>query len=523
MRPEANPPLRESVNKRSKVCLVESDNLKQLVIVGGGTAGWMAAALLARVLGRDHCQLTLVESEQIGTVGVGEATIPPIVEFNRLLGIDEDDMMRATQGSFKLGIEFTGWGREGHVYMHPFGEFGRTIRSVNFWHYWRKAFDLGLSPPLEAYSLNWLAAKQNRFMRSAPVQNSPLSNIPHAYHFDASLYAAYLRRYATDLGVSRVEGMVEHVAQNAETGFIDEIRLKDGKAIRGDFFIDCSGFRGLLIEQCLQSGYEDWSAWLPCNSAQAVPSEATTPRHPYTKSIAHACGWQWRIPLQHRTGNGIVYNNDFATDEQARDTLLGNLSSSALAEPRPLRFVTGKRREIWKQNCLSLGLASGFMEPLESTSIHLVQSALMKFLSLFPRRRGFEQERRRFNQLVDTEYAGIRDFIILHYKANERDDSELWRYCRAMDIPDSLQERLELYRASGWLARERAELFGEASWLAVLEGQHVHARNYSPLVDTLSREELERVLRDTREVLAQCAASMPDHDEFISQHCAAIN
>lgn len=501
---------------------MDNNNIKHIVIVGGGTAGWMSAAAFARVIGTNECRITLVESEQIGIVGVGEATIPPIVEFNKLLGIDSDDMLRTTQGTFKLGIEFTNWGRIGHTYMHPFGMFGRTIQNVNFWHYWKKAHELDLSPGLEAYSLNWMAAKQNRFLRSANIPNSPLTNVPHAYHFDASLYASFLRKFAEKLGVRRIEGHVEHVAQHPESGFITGITLKDGSVVEGDFFIDCSGFRGLLIEQCLQTGFEEWTHYLPCNSAQAVPSEEITPKHPYTKSIAHTIGWQWRIPLQHRTGNGIVYSNEFGSDEEARSILLDKLPSPALDEPRQLRFVTGKRRKTWNKNCLAVGLSGGFMEPLESTSIHLIQSAIMRFFSLFPRRNDFEAEMNSFNQAMDTELCGIRDFIILHYKATERDDSELWRYCRDMAIPDSLAEKLELYRSGSWLARNRQELFGEDSWLAVLEGQHVRARSYSPLVDTLSVDQLQSVLRDTHEVLAQCAGSMPLHEDFIRKHCAAI-
>jgi len=481
----------------------------------------MSAAALARVVGTQNCRITLIESEQIGTVGVGEATIPPIVEFNKLLGIDVDDMLSATQGTFKLGIEFIGWGRQGDAYLHPFGEFGRTIQNVNFWHYWKKAYDLGLSPKLDAYSLNWTAARQNRFMRAGNVPNSPLSNIPHAYHFDASLYALYLRKLSEKLGVSRIEGLVKNVEQDPESGFITAVTLQNGGVVEGDFFIDCSGFRGLLIEQCLQTGYEDWTHYLPCNSAQAIPTEEMSPKHPYTKAIAQSFGWQWRIPLQHRTGNGIVYSNEFGSDEQAQQILLANLVTEATADPRQLRFVTGKRRKIWNKNCLAIGLSSGFMEPLESTSIHLIQSTIMNFFALFPRRHGFEAEQARFNRLADNEFYSIRDFLILHYKATERDDSEFWNYCRNMAIPDSLQEKLELYRHGSWLSRDKRELFGEASWLAVLDGQHVHARSYSPLVDSLQVEKLDGILRDTREVIQQCASAMPRHEDFIRQHCAA--
>ena len=499
---------------------MENNNIRHIVIVGGGTAGWMSAAALSRIIGTQNCKITLIESEQIGTVGVGEASIPPIVEFNNLLGIDADEMLRATQGTFKLGIEFINWGRIGDSYMHPFGVFGRTILNVSFWHYWKKARDLGLSPGLDAYSLNWLAAKQNRFLRAGNVPNSPLSKVPHAYHFDAGLYARFLRKFSTELGVNRIEGLLEQVFQDPESGFITGIKLQDSKLINGDFFLDCTGFRGLLIEQCLGTGYEDWTHYLPCNSAQAVPTEAISEKHPYTKSIAHSIGWQWRIPLQHRTGNGIVYSTEFASDEQAQETLLSNLPSAALTDPRPLRFVTGKRKQSWNKNFLAIGLSSGFMEPLESTSIHLIQSTIMRFLSLFPRRDNFDAEMNRFNNAMDRELRTVRDFLILHYKATERNDSELWNYCRNMAIPDSLQEKLELYRSGSWLERDNQELFGVDSWLSVLDGQHVQAESYSPLVDTLPTDKLESILRETRGVIAQCATAMPPHEDFIRKHCA---
>ncbi len=506
---------------RGRTNALNSDNIKHLVIVGGGTAGWMAAAALSKIVGVDNCRITLVESEQLGTVGVGEATIPPFVEFNKLLGIDANEMLRATQGTFKLGIEFSNWGRRGDVYMHPFGVFGRTIRNVNFWHYWKKAHAGGVSPPLAGYSLNWVAGKQNRFLPGGGIANSPLSKVPHAYHFDAGLYAAFLRRFSEKLGVRRFEGLVETVIQDPASGFITEIVLKSGDRIGGDFFVDCSGFRGLLIEQCLGSGYEDWSHYLPCDSALAVPSGAISPKHPYTKAIAHPFGWQWRIPLQHRTGNGMVYSSGFASDAEARSALLENLPSAKLDEPRQLRFKTGKRKQIWLKNCLALGLASGFMEPLESTSIHLIQSTIMRFFALFPRKAGFETQRLSFNQQADNEFRSIRDFLILHYKATERDDSEFWRYCRDMAIPDSLAAKLELYRAGSWLNRDKQELFGEDSWLAVLEGQHIEPAGYSPLVDTLADAELEKILRETREVVARCAAAMPPHEEYLARNCAA--
>jgi len=498
---------------------MQHESINHFVIVGGGTAGWMSAAALARVVGTKTCHVTLVESAEIGTVGVGEATIPPILEFNRLLGIDADDMLKATCGTFKLGIEFTNWGKIGDVYMHPFGVFGRPINNVNLWHYWKKASDLGLSPGLEAYSMNAMAAWQNKFCRSANLHGSPIGKVPHAYHFDAGLYAEYLREYSTKLGVKRIEGTVKHVQQDSQSGFIKGIELQDGHVIEGDFFIDCTGFRGLLIEECLQTGYEEWAHYLPCNSAFAAPSQVSRPLHPYTKAIAHPFGWQWRIPLQHRTGNGLVYCNDFVSDEEAARTLMDNLTTPALAEPRKLRFVTGKRKKTWNKNCLAVGLSSGFMEPLESTSIHLIQSAIFKFFSLFPRRDGFHAEMDYFNNSMDKEMRGIRDFLILHYKATQRDDSEFWEYCRNMMIPDSLQEKLELYQAGSWLVRDRQELFAEPSWLAVLNGQHVKADGYSPLVDIMPSTKVEDILRDTRKGIQECVSTMLDHEAYINRHC----
>ena len=500
---------------------MKNPNIKSFVIVGGGTAGWMSAAALSRIVGTQECAITLIESERIGTVGVGEATIPPIVEFNNLLGINSDEMLRETNGTFKLGIEFINWGKKGDSYMHPFGSFGRTILNVSFWHYWKKAFDLGISPGLENYSLNWLAAKENRFFRGAQIPNSPLTKIPHAYHFDANLYAKFLRNFSVNLGVNRIEGEVRDVMQNSESGFITGLRLSDESIIQGDFFLDCTGFKGLLIEQCLNTGYEDWSHLLPCDRALAVPSEAINPKHPYTKSIAHSIGWQWRIPLQHRTGNGIVYCSKFSNDQAAADILIDNLPSPALSEPKNLRFKTGKRKKIWSKNCLSIGLASGFMEPLESTSIHLIQSTIMRFFSLFPHKENFETEMSYFNKSIDEEFKSIRDFLILHYKLTTRDDSELWNYCRNMEIPDSLTEKLELYRSGSWLERNNKELFGVDSWLSVLNGQNAKANSYNPLVDTLPESELKKIMQDTKEVLAQCSSSIPDHEQFILDNCAS--
>lgn len=502
--------------------MINSNNVQSIIIVGGGTAGWMAAAALAKVLTTKNCKITLIESDEIGTVGVGEATIPQISIFNSVLGIDENDFLKATHGTFKLGIEFINWKTIGSSYIHPFSNYGTAIDNVQFYHYWQKAFKLGLSPDIDQYSLNIQACYNNKFMRAANVPNSPLSKIAYAYHFDAGLYAKFLRQYAEGLGVVRVEGKVTSVTLDPVDGFIDSVSLNDGSVQAADFFIDCSGFGGLLIEGALKSGYENWSHFLPADSAIAIPCKKVEPLIPYTRATAHASGWQWRIPLQHRTGNGHVYSSRFIDDKSALKTLVDNLDAEPLAEPRQLRFVTGKRRKIWKKNCVALGLASGFLEPLESTSIHLVQSVISKFLGLFPKKNNFEAEQAKFNQQIDEEYSSIRDFIILHYKVTQRDDSEFWNFCRNMEIPDSLHQKIELYRSSSRLYRDNNELFDETSWLAVMHGQGIIAGGYNPLVDTMPTDELEAKLKGIRDVVAKCVAVMPGQQEFIDKHCRSV-
>lgn len=500
----------------------ENNNIQSIVILGGGTAGWMVAAAFAKVLTTKHCSITLIESNEIGTVGVGEATIPQISIFNNVLGIDENEFLKATNGTFKLGIEFINWRSLGSSYIHPFSNYGTAIDNVQFYHYWQKAFALGLSPDLDHYSLNIQACHSNKFMRPANVPNSPLSKIAYAYHFDAGLYAKFLRNYAEALGVVRVEGKVKQVNLRESDGFIRELVLTDGRLLQADFFIDCSGFKGLLIEGALKSGYENWSHYLPADSALAIPTKKVEPLLPYTKSTAHACGWQWRIPLQHRTGNGHVYSSRFIDDDSALKTLTDNLDAEPLAEAKQLRFVTGKRKTIWTKNCLAVGLASGFLEPLESTSIHLVQAVISKFLGLFPHKTDFSAEQKKFNQQIDEEYLGIRDFIILHYKVTQRDDSEFWNFCRNMEIPDSLHQKIELYRSSSRLYRDNNELFDETSWLAVMHGQGIIAGGYNPLVDTMPMDELEAKLKGIRNVVAKCVAVMPGQQEFIDKHCRSV-
>ncbi|WP_295948470.1 tryptophan halogenase family protein [uncultured Xanthomonas sp.] len=497
--------------------------LRNLVIVGGGTAGWMAAAALARVLGPDY-RITLIESEQIGIVGVGEATVPHIKAFNNLLGINEAEFVRHTQGSFKLGIEFADWQRPGTSYVHGFGtEIGHPLGLLPFQQYWFKQALAGKARPLGAYTLNTVAAKRDRFMTSATdvPPTSPLANIAYAYHFDAALYAGFLRRYAEQRGVTRREGIVEEVQLHPESGDVRAVRLASGEAIAGDLFIDCSGFRGLLIEQALHTGYHDFSHWLPCDRALAVPCAKVGPPTPYTRATARAAGWQWRIPLQHRTGNGYVYCSAHISDDEAAATLLANLDGPALADPRPLRFVTGRRKQVWNRNVVALGLASGFMEPLESTSIHLVQSGISKLLELFPREGISPVLVRRYNERIAFEFDRIRDFLLLHYHATERDDSAFWRHCRSMPITPELEETLALFRDSGRFYRNGDEMFAEISWVQVMVGQGILPRAYHPLVDQVPQADLERFMASVEQTIGHCAGAMPPHQAFIDRYCAA--
>lgn len=497
------------------------NNLKNIVIVGGGTAGWMCAAAFAKLLGNKYA-ITLVESDEIATVGVGEATVPMIRLFNNLLGIDEDQFMRETQGTFKLGIEFVNWGKIGDTYMHGFGIFGQDLWTVNFYQYWLKMYQLGKAPDIAEYSINRVAARQNKFMRAtSEMANSPLADIAHAFHFDAGLYAQFLRKYSVALGVTRIEGKILDTLIRPEDGHIDAVLLEDGTKIQGDLFIDCSGFRGLLIEGALKTGYEDWTHWLPCDRALAVPCTSVAELTPYTRATAHSAGWQWRIPLQSRIGNGHVYSSKFMSQDEATAILMNNLDGKALAEPRQLQFVTGKRKKFWNKNCVAIGLASGFLEPLESTSIHLIQSAISRLIAFFPDQ-GFSQaDTDEFNRQADFEFERIRDFIILHYKATERNDSPFWDYCRSMEIPESLREKIDLYRSRGRIFREGFDFFAEPSWLQVLHGQGVQPKSYNPLVDLLSEKEIAEYLAEIQGVIQKCVGVMPNHAEFVAANCKA--
>ncbi len=497
------------------------NRITKVVILGGGTAGWMSAAALSKVLINDYCQVELVESQAIGTVGVGEATIPQIQTFNKILGIDENEFIKATQATFKLGIEFCDWGKLGDSYVHPFGTFGVPIESLPFHHYWLKMHKEGKFECLDDFSLACKAAKQNKFTRPLDIPQSPLSQIAYAFQFDAGLYAKYLRKYAEARGVKRTEGKVSQVHQRADDGFIESLELQDGSKIEGDLFIDCSGFRGLLIEQTLNTGYQDWSQWLPCDRAVAVPCASNGDPEPYTRSTARAAGWQWRIPLQHRTGNGHVYSSSFISDDDAAKTLLDNLDGEPLAELNKLRFATGRRNKFWHKNVVAIGLASGFIEPLESTSIYLIQTAVARLIGLFPDRSFRQADIDKFNQQSTSEIEAIRDFIILHYKATQRDDTPFWEYCKNMSVPTSLQDRMELFKGSGRLYRESEELFSEDSWLAVMFGQGIVPRSYHPLVDAYDANGLYKYLSGVAGVINRSVDSMPSHAEFIDKHCAA--
>ncbi|SFU36334.1 tryptophan halogenase family protein [Pseudoduganella namucuonensis] len=500
---------------------MQNQLIKNVVIVGGGTSGWMTAAALSTVL-RGRYDIRVVESDEIGIVGVGEATIPMIQRFNKVVGIDENEFVRATQGTFKLGIEFVNWGKLGERYMHGFGRLGQDLWTVGFDQYWHKMNALGKAAGLENYSITRMASKANKFMPpNAEMQNSPLGDIAYAYHFDASLYARYLRKLSEERGVTRIEGKITHATQREGDGHVDAIVLESGVRIEGDLFIDCSGFRGLLIEQTLQTGFEDWSHWLPCDRAFAVPCESAPVLTPYTRATAHRAGWQWRIPLQHRTGNGHVFSSAHVSEDEAAATLLANLDGKPLADPRLLKFKAGMRKLSWNRNVVAIGLASGFMEPLESTSIHLVQDAIQRLIDFFPDR-GFSQtDIDEYNRQNRFHYERIRDFIILHYKLNQRDDSQFWKDCAAMPIPDTLRAKMDLYRTHGRIVRVDNELFTEVGWLQVLEGQNMPTDGYHPLVDIQTEADIAEYMDSVREVIGKCVNVMPDHAAYIARFCAA--
>jgi tryptophan halogenase len=487
--------------------------IREVLIVGGGSAGWMTAAALAQALRKD-CRITLVESEEVGTVGVGEATIPPIRTFNESLGIDEAEFVRETKGTFKLGIEFVNWGRDGHRYFHPFGAHGRSFDYVPLHQYWLHARNEGETAPIDDWSMAWQIARRNRFARPNPDQRSVLSTYDYAYHFDAGLYARYLRGYAEAKGVTRVEGKIGDVTLNGETGFVESVTMEDGRVLAADLFVDCSGFRGLLIEGALKTGYEDWTHWLPCDRAVAMPSENFGEATPYTRSTAREAGWQWRIPLQHRTGNGYVYCSKFLDDDKAAELLSSRLESKALGDPRHLRFVTGRRKLHWNRNVVAVGLSSGFLEPLESTSIHLIQANISKLIAFFPDREFDPATIAEFNRIAITETERIRDFIILHYKLMQRDDVELWRYCGAMEVPETLQLKLDHFRRYGRLVAREMDLFAPSSWLAVHLGQFNDPERVDPLLSHRGVDARDWLVK-MRGAMEREAETLPGHEAFV--------
>jgi tryptophan halogenase len=496
--------------------------IRRVAIVGGGAAGWMAASALAKSFGQS-LGIQLVESEEIGIIGVGESTVPHLTAFNRLLEIDEAEFVRQTQGTFKLGIQFVDWARLGDCYFHSFGTIGRALGLLPFHQYWVKAWQAGRAKDIGAYSLNALAAPAGKFMVSptdAP-RDTPLAEIAYAYQFDAVLYARFLRRYAESRGVKRTEGKVVETRLRAHDGFVEALILENGTRIEADLFIDCSGFRGVLIEQALHTGYEDWTHWLPCDRALAVPCASAASLTPYTRATARAAGWQWRIPLQHRVGNGYVYSSRFISDDEAAATLMANLEGPALGDPRQLRFTGGKRRKLWNKNVVALGLAGGFLEPLEATAIYMIQAGINRLVQLFPDKDFSPVLIDQYNAQEAFEFERIRDFLILHYHATERDDSLFWNYCRGMSIPSSLREYMDLFRDSGRFFRNGTEMFGETSWVQVMLGQRIMPRTYHPAVDWVRDEDLHQFVDHVEKVVASCVAAMPAHQAFIDRFCKA--
>lgn len=494
---------------------MEHRKINKVVIAGGGTAGWMAAAAMSKILGKT-LDITLVESDAIGTVGVGEATIPTLQTLHELLKINEQEFMAAVQGTFKLGISFESWRDVGKDYIHSFGWTGKDHWAAGFQHFWLKGMKMGIAREFGEYCNEWAAAKQNRFAVL------PSQGLNYAYHFDASLYAKFLRKMAEEHGTKRKEGKIAQVHQDTGSGFITAIELDSGERIDGDLFIDCTGFRGLLIEQTLGAGYEDFTDWLPCDSAVAVQTESVGPPIPYTRSIARDAGWQWRIPLQHRVGNGVVFSGDHWSDDEAIDKLLSNVEGRVLTEPRVIKFRSGQRKRHWHKNCVSMGLSSGFIEPLESTSIHLIQRSIIRLMQMFPYDGVRQPDIDEFNNQMKFEIDNVRDFIILHYHVTDRTDTAFWRQCREMSIPDSLSHRIELFRQAGRVFKVPTELFGENSWIQVMLGQGLVPEQYHPIVNVMNDEELKGFLTGIHGNVERIVSQLPQHQQFIDHYCKAV-
>ncbi|MFD2167916.1 tryptophan halogenase family protein [Thalassotalea euphylliae] len=490
--------------------------IKKVVILGGGTAGWISAALTKKLLG-EAIDIELVESEAIGTVGVGEATIPPIQLLNNVLGLNEAEFLRETKATIKLAIKFENWKQQGHHYYHTFGAAGKSMAFCHFHHLLKRVGELEDDSRLWEYDLNYLCAEAGKFAKINA--KDPIIDMPYAYHFDAGLYAKFLRKYSEKMGVVRTEGMVEHVEQCPDTGNIVSLKLKDGQSVQGDLFLDCSGFRGLLIQEKLRTGYEDWSQWLQCDRAIAVPSERHEHTAPYTRSIAHSAGWQWRIPLQHRNGNGLVYSSAHYSEDEATNILLSNLDTKPLADPKLIRFQTGRRYKQWNKNVIAVGLSSGFLEPLESTSIHLIQSAVVRLAHLFPHQGITEDIVNEYNKQSKVEFEQIRDFLILHYHVTERDDSRFWRDMRNMDIPETLRHKIDIFKRNGRLFRDQNDLFLESSWLQVMLGQGIVPQDYHPLANSMTEQHIRDTLNRIKQIKDEPVAKLPTHDEFIANMC----
>jgi tryptophan 7-halogenase len=490
------------------------NEIRRVVIAGGGTAGWMAAAALSQQF-HGLLDMVLVESEEIGTVGVGESTIPPIRAFHKILGISEQDFMRATAATFKLGILFENWGRIGDRYIHPFGEAGRSTWSCPFHHFWLHGQARGIRPELGEYCLEHQAAEHGKFI------TGPNAQINYAYHLDASVYAKFLRGYSEKFGVRRIEGKIKEVRQNAESGFIESLVLESGQVVEGDLFIDCTGFRGLLIEQTLETGYEDWNHWLPCDRAVAVQTESNGPAVPYTRAIAHEAGWRWKIPLQHRVGNGLVYCSEHMSDEAATAKLLSEVDGKTIIQPRVIRFRTGRRRNAWNKNVIAVGLANGFVEPLESTSIHLIMVSMTRLISLFPFPTVSQALVDQYNEESRLEAERVRDFIILHYCATQRDDSPMWKYCSTMSLPDTLAQKIELFRTRAQVWHRDSELFRTDSWLHVMLYQGIRPEHYHRLATAMPDQDLVRFLENIRTTIKQAVDRMPTHQEFVDHYARA--
>ncbi|MEH6551511.1 MAG: tryptophan halogenase family protein [Pseudomonadales bacterium] len=491
---------------------MEHKKVHKVVIAGGGTAGWMAASGLAKLLGKT-LDITLIESDEIPTVGVGEATIPTLLTFHELLKIKEQDFMAAVNGTFKLGISFENWRDIDEDYIHSFGFTGRDCWAAGFQHFWLKGKQLGLSEDYGEYCSEWVAAKENKF---AVMPNQGLN---YAYHIDAGLYAKFLRGIAEENGAKRIEGKISEVGTNEMSGFIEHVTLASGEKIEGDLFIDCTGFRGLLIEQTLHTGYDDWSHWLPCDSAVAMQTESVGEPIPYTRSIARDAGWQWRIPLQNRVGNGLVFCSRYLSDDEAINSLRSNVEGEPINEPRVIKFRTGTRRKHWNKNCIAMGLSSGFIEPLESTSIHLIQRSLIRLMQMFPYEGIREPDINEFNSQMKYEVEHTRDFIVLHYHVTNRDDTRFWRHCRNMQIPDSLQHRIDLFKEAGRVFKVPTELFGENSWVQVMLGQGLMPEQYHPIVNMMNDAELKRFLDDIKSNVTRLVGQLPPHQKFLEHYC----